>query len=96
MGNSLISYLDNSLLDMADQRLIFLQEPGSISIDMCRKCGFEILESPVNVGIGKAFSSLVENCRCDKFLFLEEDWVIGCSSRMPREPPGRLRWAKRF
>ena len=76
LGNTLLSYLERGLLDLADQRQIFLQEPEDRQLEWCNKLGLEVIMSEENVGLGPGFGRLIQECRCDHFLFLEEDWQL--------------------
>jgi hypothetical protein len=76
LENSLSSYKSNGLFDLADEISIFFNKITNKDIVIARKYGLEYLGDAKNIGIGKALKVLVNQSRCDYFLFLENDWVL--------------------
>lgn len=74
--NTLKSYQRNGLLDIVQETTVFFQETTRQDTDMAEYFNVKYIESPDNVGIGKAFSILAENAISDNILFLENDWVL--------------------
>lgn len=76
LKNSLESYQRQGLLELADDKLIFLNECTAEDRRIAQKFGFTILDSKRNIGIAKAFQSLVKQATGRYFLFLENDFML--------------------
>ncbi len=76
LNNTLSSYKKNGLLELSNQRLIFFQEINEEDKTIATGYGFDFLGSKNNIGIGKAFSELVNNAKSDYILLLENDWEL--------------------
>jgi hypothetical protein len=75
--NTLSSYKENGLFEIADQTILFAQECSSRDIDIASFFGIDlVLPASENVGIGKAFSSIMEYSINDIVHVLENDWVL--------------------
>jgi hypothetical protein len=76
LSNTLNTYKRSGLLDMVNDVCIFSQEGQSKDYKISREYNTDIILSPTNVGIGKAFSRLVNSAETDYILLLENDWII--------------------
>ena len=73
--NTLESYKYSGLLDMVNDSWIFFQEGTSEDKEIASLYNLNIIMSPTNVGIGKAFTRLAQTAMTNKVLLLENDWV---------------------
>jgi len=76
LPNTLFSYLRNGFLDISDDITIFFQELKEEDIKLANYFNIKYIGAPTNVGIAKAFHSLVDNAKHDNVLILEHDWYI--------------------
>jgi hypothetical protein len=76
LPNTLFSYLRNGLLDMTDDITIFFQELKEEDIKLSNYFNIKYIGADTNVGIAKAFHTLVKKAKYDKFLILEHDWYL--------------------
>lgn len=76
LNNTLSSYKKNGLLELSNQRLIFFQEISEEDKTIATGYDLDFLGSKNNIGIGKAFSELVNNAKSDYILLLENDWEL--------------------
>lgn len=74
--NTLHSYYLNGLLEMANDVTIFFQEVTEEDRTIAHHFGVNYIESPSNVGIGKAFIDLATNAQTENILLLEHDWKL--------------------
>jgi len=74
--NTLHSYYLNGLLEMINDVTIFFQETSDEDRTIANHFGVNYIESPNNIGIGKAFIELAKNAQTDRILFLEHDWKL--------------------
>jgi len=74
--NTLNSYRRSGLLDMVNDVCIFAQQAESMDYKISREYNTDIILSPTNVGIGKAFSRLANSAETDYILLLENDWIV--------------------
>lgn len=72
--NTLKSY---AYFDMtADQKIALLQEGTPEQESICRYFRFQPISLPVNIGIARGYSRLLDEAKEENFLFLENDWQL--------------------
>lgn len=76
LPNTLFSYLRNGFFDITDDITIFFQELKDEDKKLADYFGIKYIGSDNNVGIAKAFHSLVDNAKYENFLILEHDWYL--------------------
>lgn len=76
LRNTLESYRQNGLLELAAEKLVFLNEATSEDMKIAQEFGFEVLSSAKNIGIGLPFQQLVARATRKYFLFLENDFML--------------------
>jgi hypothetical protein len=76
LKNTLESYKVWGLDVLANERIIYFQEFSQEDRDIARKYGYKAIGSPDNVGIAKAYDTLVNTSTKPFFLFLENDWIL--------------------
>lgn len=76
LPNTLFSYLRNEFLEVSDDITIFFQEFKEEDKKLADYFNLKYIESDTNVGIAKAFYSLVNNAKYENFLILEHDWYL--------------------
>jgi len=74
--NTLHSYYLNGLLEIVNDITIFFQETSDEDRTIANHFGVNYIESPNNIGIGKAFIELAKNAQTNRILFLEHDWKL--------------------
>lgn len=74
--NTLLSYRDNGLLDLADEKLIYFQEMNDQDIQIAKRFGLTVYGSETNIGIGPAYLFMAEKAKSDFVLFLQDDFVL--------------------
>lgn len=89
LRNSMASWAANGLLDIADERMIFLNSPTPEDVEIASSHGFDIYttqEHDGNVMAGAALAYLAGNTSADYLLLLEKDFVLSAPrSTMMRE-----------
>jgi hypothetical protein len=73
--NTLNSYKESGLLSMVNDVTIFFQEYSGIDKANADFFKIEGIYSESNIGIGKAFTKLVQSAKTSNILLLENDWV---------------------
>jgi hypothetical protein len=73
--NTLSSYLESELLEIANDVTIFFQEGSNLDKEIAQAYKVKYILSPTNVGIGKAFTALAESAETDYILLNENDWI---------------------
>ena len=84
---SLNSWYENGLLNLVNERIIFLQncagcDRGSLASEsvelreLLRRYNFTVIGTKSNIGFEKALYKLVQTATSRNLLFLEEDWQI--------------------
>jgi hypothetical protein len=78
LEQTLNSHLQNGLFDIipVENRIIFFQEISEKDIKIAEKYNCSYIGSEDNVGILRAFISLVEYCKTKYFIFSENDWLL--------------------
>lgn len=86
LHQTLASYKENGLLDLTDDVAIYFQEISKTDLAIAEEFGItKIYGGDRNVGIGAAFTTLVEGAKYEQVLILEEDWVLVESNQMVEE-----------
>jgi hypothetical protein len=91
LRNSMASWAAGGLLDLADERMIFLNSPTPEDVEIASAHGFDIYtteERGGNVKAGPALAYLVGNTSADYVLLLEKDFVLSA----PRAAAARELW----
>lgn len=73
--NTLESYKNSGLLDLANDSWVFFQEGTDEDKELASLYNLNIIMSNENVGIGKAFTRLAQLAMTENILLLENDWV---------------------
>ncbi|RYE84533.1 MAG: hypothetical protein EOO65_02100 [Methanosarcinales archaeon] len=79
LENSMRTWRDNGLLDVVDEKMLFLNSPSEEDINIGRTYDFDVyttLESNGNVMVGKALAYLVDNSSADYILLMEKDFIL--------------------
>jgi hypothetical protein len=79
LRNSMESWRSSGLLDIADEKMIFLNSPTPEDLEIAHEFDFDIYttdERNGNVMAGPAIAYLVGNSSSDIILFLEKDFVV--------------------
>ena len=82
LRNSMESWRSSGLLDIADERMIFLNSPTDEDRAIAREFDFDIYvtdEHHGNIMAGPSIAYLVGNSSADVILFLEKDFVVSSS-----------------
>jgi hypothetical protein len=74
--DTLTTYYENGLLDIANDVTILFQEASVQDAEIARHFGLDFIALQKNIGIGKAFIRLTENAQTDNILVLEHDWNL--------------------
>jgi len=74
--NTLNSYEEYGLYNLADERIIWFQEFTKPDLEIARRYGYHAYGSPTNIGISGGYKGLVQLATSDLFLFLENDWLL--------------------
>jgi len=76
LDNTLRSYQQNGLLDLAKEVYVLIQEGGEQEIEVVKKYNLPYITTTDNVGIGKGITMLTEKLTTEYYLFLENDWLL--------------------
>lgn len=79
LHNSMKSWQRNGLLDVAEEKFIFLNAPTRQDLAVANHFGFRVFTTPLhggNVMAGPALAFLVGNSTSDYILFLEKDFEL--------------------
>ena len=82
LRNSMESWRSSGLLDIADERMLFLNSPTDQDREIAREFDFDVYvtdERDGNVMAGPSIAYLVGNSSADVILFLEKDFVVSSS-----------------
>jgi hypothetical protein len=74
--DTLTTYHENGLFDMANDVTILFQEVTEQDIQIATHFKLDFIGLQNNIGIGKAFLRLTENAQTDNVLVLEHDWNL--------------------
>ena len=74
--DTLTTYYENGLFDMVNDVTILFQEVTPQDMEIARHFGLDFIALQKNIGIGKAFKRLTQNCQTDYILVLEHDWNL--------------------
>lgn len=74
--NTLESYKEAGLLDIAAQVFVFFQEINQEDIDIANEYGLEYYGNDINLGIAEGYKAMLLNATQPYYLFLENDWKI--------------------
>jgi hypothetical protein len=74
LAQTLVSYKESGLLDIALETMVFLQENNPAEIALTKKYGLTPVYSSTNVGIQEAYREMCARAHGEYFLFLENDW----------------------
>lgn len=84
LRNSMESWRAGGLLDVVDERMLFINSPTEDDLALAREFDFDVYttdENNGNVMVGPAVSYLVGNTSADYILFMEKDFVLSAPSR---------------
>jgi hypothetical protein len=84
LRNSMESWRAGGLLDVVDERMIFLNSPTDEDVAIAREFDFDVYttdEQNGNVLVGPAVSYLTGNSSADYILFMEKDFVLSSPSK---------------
>jgi hypothetical protein len=79
LRHSLESWRDNGLLDLVDEKMIFINSPQQVDFDLAREFDFDVYtteERDGNIMAGPALTYLVGNTSADYVLFMEKDFDL--------------------
>jgi hypothetical protein len=77
LHQTLTSYKENGLLDLTDDVAIYFQEISETDLAIAEEFGItKIYGDERNIGIGAAFTTLVESAKYEYVLLLENDWEL--------------------
>ena len=79
LRHSLESWRDNGLLDLVDEKMIFINSPQQVDYDLAKEFDFDIYtteERDGNIMAGPALTYLVGNTTADYVLFMEKDFDL--------------------
>jgi len=76
LRNTLDSYKRNGFFDIVDDVTLFFQEVSENDIKIAKEYNIPFMAFSENIGIGKAFSLLTNNCKNENILLLEHDWEL--------------------
>ena len=82
--NTLESYKEAGLLDLAAQVFVFFQEISQDDIDIANEYGLEYTGVNTNIGIAEGYKAMLLNITQPNYLFLENDWMIDRNNHSPR------------
>ena len=74
--DTLTTYHNNGLFDIANDVTILFQEVTTQDIEIASHFGIDCIGLHKNIGIGQAFIKLTENAQSDYILVLEHDWNL--------------------
>jgi hypothetical protein len=74
--DTLTTYYNNGLFDIANDTTILFQEFNEQDYQIAKHFGLDVIGLQNNIGIGKAFIKLTENAKTDNVLVLEHDWNL--------------------
>ena len=74
--DTLTTYHQNGLFDMANDTTILFQEFNQQDYQIAKHFGLDFIGETSNIGIGQAFIRLTENAQSDYVLVLEHDWNL--------------------
>jgi hypothetical protein len=74
--DTLTTYHNNGLFDMANDVTILFQEFNIQDYEIAKHFGLDFIGETTNIGIGKAFKRLTQNAETDNVLILEHDWNL--------------------
>jgi hypothetical protein len=74
--DTLTTYYNNGLFDIANDTTILFQEFNEQDYQIAKHFGLDVIGLQNNIGIGKAFIKLTENAKTDNILVLEHDWNL--------------------
>ena len=74
--DTLTTYHQNGLFDIANDVTILFQEVTPQDMEIARHFGLDFIGLQKNIGIGQAFIRLTENAKEDFILVLEHDWNL--------------------
>jgi hypothetical protein len=82
LRNSLESWARGGLLDLVDERMLFINSPQPVDRELAAEFGFDVYttdERDGNIMAGPALSYLVGNSSADYVLFMEKDFELSAS-----------------
>jgi hypothetical protein len=74
--DTLTTYYENGLFDIANDTTILFQEINEQDIQIVKHFGLNFIGLNNNIGIGKAFIKLTQNAETENVLVLEHDWNL--------------------
>lgn len=74
--DTLTTYHNNGLFDIANDVTILFQEVTTQDIEIASHFGIDCIGLQKNIGIGQAFIKLTENAQSEYVLVLEHDWNL--------------------
>lgn len=74
--DTLTTYYENGLFDIANDTTILFQEINEQDIQIAKHFGLNFIGLNNNIGIGKAFIKLTQNAETENVLVLEHDWNL--------------------
>jgi hypothetical protein len=74
--NTLTTYWNNGLLDIVYDVTILFQEVTDEDEQIAEHFSIPYIGLNENIGIGKAFTKLIQNAQTDNILLLEHDWQL--------------------
>lgn len=74
--DTLHTYYQNDLFDMVNDITILFQETSDEDILIAEHFGLDYIKLEDNIGIGKGFITLANNCKKENILLLEHDWKL--------------------
>ena len=74
--DTLTTYHNNGLFDIANDVTILFQEFNPQDYEIAKHFGLDFIGETTNIGIGQAFIKLTENAQSDYVLVLEHDWNL--------------------
>ena len=78
LRHSLESWRDTGLLDLVDEKMIFINSPQQVDYDLAKEYDFDVYtteERDGNIMAGPALTYLVGNTSADYVLFMEKDFA---------------------
>jgi len=74
--DTLTTYHNNGLFDIANDTTILFQEFNEQDYQIAKHFGLDFIAKNCNIGIGQAFIKLTENAQSENVLVLEHDWNL--------------------
>jgi hypothetical protein len=74
--DTLQTYYENRLIEMANDVTILFQEFSLQDKQIAEHFGLPYIAETTNIGIGKAFKKMTENAKTENILVLEHDWKL--------------------